>query len=749
MLVPMTAPTHPALLLALLGLAATLPTTVATASAATIATLPTSLADPASHGRLWNPERKESPEPYGYDVYGAPDLPLGSVDPADPPATLLIVPPDPARAVLDVTTTLDRTACSWFGALTVTASVSAGGAPAVCDSVVAVSAANPRVRAHLRDDGSLPDLIAGDGVYTGVYDVGAGEGEARPTGSYTLTATAWRGPDLGQDASPSFSLYAVRRWTGITTSDLGDSSDDYTAFFAEPLPGGGFRHTIRDFGLIRSASVAEAEVRIPVLPATNTVTNLEVTGSGVSNVRLEGNVIAFTCDLRPSSVTRVNLAFDAPSDLAVTRIDRYQTGDIGLREFRNGYLVWNRYLHTAILGTGFTSPHGPGCIVDLHVTDLVSGDPHTVDCMERVAVHRDDAAVNDGTGTYPSNIKWQDDALAWPTGGDLDSFRFHFVSGGNYALQDEVLVEREVEFYAGRRFFRHEYRIENQDAVAHDFDFVWGREQWLYGGPGSNREQGDRGILPADPTNYGGEFRLDPTTLFRPWFAAFDLSSVYAIGVITPDEPDGGLPTWIHLLCAPALGNGTGEYPILPAGSCGNMENLFFERRLGVLGPGESATYAFYQWGGYAEDRGALSALLDADADLLSPDPASVDAFPDGGPDGSGGQPGAEPQGPGSGDPALLGQAVGIALAATVPNPVHGRAELAYRLPEDAEVALRAFDVHGRLVRTLVEESRTAGIHRLDWAGDDDRGILLPAGVYFLRLEAGSAQVVRKVTIER
>ncbi|MEZ4650845.1 MAG: T9SS type A sorting domain-containing protein [Candidatus Eisenbacteria bacterium] len=675
----------------------------------------------------WNPWDKESPEPYGYDVYTAADLPLGIVDPTDPPATLDLDRIPAERATLTVTPGLDRTSYSWFGSARITAEVRDGIDLATdCDSVVVVSAANPRVRARLVDDGTGNDAVPGDGIYSGVFDIGAGEGEARPTGTYTATVTAYRGADVGQSDTPSFSLYSVRRWTGITTSGLPDASDDYTAFFASPNGSGGFHHEIREFGLIRSTSVANAQIRIPVFPQANEITGLIVSGPGVANVQAEGNVIAFECDLTGSSVTRVTIEFDTPSDLAATHVDRYQTGDIGLRNFRNGYLVWNRYIHTAILGSSFTTPHGPGCIVDLHVTDLVTGDPHTVDCMERVAVHLDDTPVNDGTGTYPSNIKWQDDSLAWPVSGDLDSMVFHFRSGGNYGLDEKVHVERDVEFYADRHYFRHRYVVQNIDTQSHDFDFVWGREQWLYGA--SDRQIGDRGILPDDPIDYGGELSFPPAGIAGSWFAAFDNASYYAIGVIAPDETAVAMPDYVHLLCQPALGNSTGEYPIFPSGSCGNMENLFFEKTLGVLAPGESAEYEFYQWGGYAASRSALALLLDDDATTIAPDPAGIPS-------------------PGDGEsPSALTDAT---IARVTPNPFHTETEVHLDLATPGAISLMVFDVQGRLVRTLLRGPLDLGPHVVTWDGAGLGEAPVPAGIYFLRMDSPSGSAVRKVTLER
>jgi len=681
---------------------------------------------------LWNPWDKESPEPYGYDVYTEPDLPLGYVDPNDPPATLDRTPLEPSRAVLSVETAVDRTSYSWFGDVTVTAEVRREGIlVSDCDSVLVASAANPRVQARLVDDGTGSDATAADGIYSGVFAIGAGEGESRPTGTYNLTATAYRASELGEGTSPSFSIYSVRRWTGITTTNLPDQSDAYTAFAVE-LNGDetSFHHTIRDLGLIRSTSVSNAQIRIPVFPVTNEISQLSVTGAGVSNVSLEGNVIAFDCNLTGSNVTRVTIEFDSPSDLAATRIDRYQTGDIGLRNFRNGYLVWNRYYHTAILGSSFTTPHGPGCIVDHHVTDLTTGVPHTIDCMERVAVHLDNSARNDGTGTYPSNIKWDDDALSWMQSGNLDSILFRFESGGNYGRQDDVFVERHVEFYAGTRSFRHHYRIENVDAVSHDFDFVWGREQWLYGEGGSNRQNGDRGILPNDAMNYGGEFRFVPGPAEGNWFAAFDLSSFYSIGVLTPDDSADELPSYVHLLCNPAISaNATGEYPISPAGSCSNMENLFFEKQIGVLEPGESASYEFYQWGGYGENRADLDAILWDDANAILPDPASADDI-------------TEDQIPG---PQV--RSTGLILRPIIPNPISDQSEIMFTLPDRLPTSLTVFDVRGRVRAELIDDVLPAGLHATNWPGKDEHGSPLPSGVYFVRLAAGGQSEIQKITI--
>jgi hypothetical protein len=65
-----------------------------------------------------------------------------------------------------------------------------------------------------------------------------------------------------------------------------------------------------------------------------------------------------------------------------------------------------------------------------------------------------------------------------------------------------------------------------------------------------------------------------------------------------------------------------------------------------------------------------------------------------------------------------------------------------------AEVQL--FDVRGRLVRRIAQGSYPAGYHAAVWDGRDERGALVPAGVYFLRTRSGAGgERSLKVTVLR
>jgi hypothetical protein len=80
------------------------------------------------------------------------------------------------------------------------------------------------------------------------------------------------------------------------------------------------------------------------------------------------------------------------------------------------------------------------------------------------------------------------------------------------------------------------------------------------------------------------------------------------------------------------------------------------------------------------------------------------------------------------------------ALRQSRPNPARGSATIAFDLPEDAEVTLTVYDVSGRKVTTVVNETLPAGEHEAEVPG-------LAPGVYVYKLEAGEFNAARKMVI--
>ena len=69
-------------------------------------------------------------------------------------------------------------------------------------------------------------------------------------------------------------------------------------------------------------------------------------------------------------------------------------------------------------------------------------------------------------------------------------------------------------------------------------------------------------------------------------------------------------------------------------------------------------------------------------------------------------------------------------------------------LPREARVRVRVFDVRGRLVRDLIDQTLPAGRHSFDWNTTEDRG-RIASGTYYLRLDADGVRQSRKFTLVR
>jgi hypothetical protein len=81
------------------------------------------------------------------------------------------------------------------------------------------------------------------------------------------------------------------------------------------------------------------------------------------------------------------------------------------------------------------------------------------------------------------------------------------------------------------------------------------------------------------------------------------------------------------------------------------------------------------------------------------------------------------------------------ALYQSRPNPTEGTATIAFDLPEDAKVTLTVYDISGRKVTTLVDETLAAGEHAAEVSG-------LAPGVYVYKLDADGYSAARKMVVQ-
>ena len=90
---------------------------------------------------------------------------------------------------------------------------------------------------------------------------------------------------------------------------------------------------------------------------------------------------------------------------------------------------------------------------------------------------------------------------------------------------------------------------------------------------------------------------------------------------------------------------------------------------------------------------------------------------------------------------------VSVALGQNSPNPFNPSTTISFTLPAREQVTVSIYDANGRLVRTLLNDSRDYGTHSVTWDGRDDAGTTVGSGVYFYRLSAGKYSESKKMVM--
>jgi len=83
------------------------------------------------------------------------------------------------------------------------------------------------------------------------------------------------------------------------------------------------------------------------------------------------------------------------------------------------------------------------------------------------------------------------------------------------------------------------------------------------------------------------------------------------------------------------------------------------------------------------------------------------------------------------------------------PNPFNPSTSITFDLPKDEFVTLKIYNVIGQEVRTLVNEFRNAGRYTVVWDGKDNFGKVVPSGIYFYRMTAGSFNKTMKMVLAK
>jgi hypothetical protein len=86
-------------------------------------------------------------------------------------------------------------------------------------------------------------------------------------------------------------------------------------------------------------------------------------------------------------------------------------------------------------------------------------------------------------------------------------------------------------------------------------------------------------------------------------------------------------------------------------------------------------------------------------------------------------------------------------LAPVFPNPFNPSTNVNFAVPRPAQVAVKVYDLTGRLVRTLVAADLPAAEHVVVWDGRDSGGRTAASGTYYCRMTSEGFSAVRKMTL--
>ena len=87
-------------------------------------------------------------------------------------------------------------------------------------------------------------------------------------------------------------------------------------------------------------------------------------------------------------------------------------------------------------------------------------------------------------------------------------------------------------------------------------------------------------------------------------------------------------------------------------------------------------------------------------------------------------------------------------LAQNFPNPFNPATTIKFGLPEKSRVTLKIYNILGREIATLLNQvEKDAGYKLAVWDGKDQRGNVVPSGVYFYRLQTSEIVMIKKMTL--
>ena len=88
-----------------------------------------------------------------------------------------------------------------------------------------------------------------------------------------------------------------------------------------------------------------------------------------------------------------------------------------------------------------------------------------------------------------------------------------------------------------------------------------------------------------------------------------------------------------------------------------------------------------------------------------------------------------------------------FSLHQNYPNPFNPVTTLRYDLPENALINITIYDMLGRQVKTLMDQTQDAGYRSIIWDATNDYGKPVSAGIYLYQIQAGEYMQTKKMVL--
>jgi hypothetical protein len=92
-------------------------------------------------------------------------------------------------------------------------------------------------------------------------------------------------------------------------------------------------------------------------------------------------------------------------------------------------------------------------------------------------------------------------------------------------------------------------------------------------------------------------------------------------------------------------------------------------------------------------------------------------------------------------------QPTNFSLKQNFPNPFNPATEIHYTLHNQVHVTIQIYNIEGKLVKALVDTYQAAGEHTIQWDGTDQTQRPVSSGIYFYRMQVGTATQTKRMLL--